>query len=100
MKKSIWIIVVLLTVFSFSLSAETNLDSFVQSFLNKGSYILVKKNSRTTYYPKHIIAQLSCEDNEVKMIYIDEEFDYDTISFNSSKDSITIDENGNIIVNK
>jgi len=70
----------LFTVFSFSLFAETNLDSFVQSFLNKGNYILVKKNSRSTYYPKHIIAQLSCEDNKIKVIYIDE--------------------NGNIIVNK
>ena len=50
--------------------------------MNKGSYILVKKNSRTADYSKYIIAQLSSEDNEEKMIYLDAEFDYGTILFN------------------
>ena len=50
--------------------------------MNKGSYILVKKNSRTADYSKYIIAQLSSEDNEEEMIYLDAEFDYGTILFN------------------
>ena len=97
--KKICVFVCILLVSAF-LFAENILKDYVSDFFNKGAYIAIERNTKITYYPKHIISQVICDGDDLKIVYVDKEFDYESISFNLKKDKISIDDNFNIIIKK
>lgn len=76
------------------------LKEYVSEFFNKGNYILRNNVTDCDFFPKHIIARIICENDQINIIYVDREYDYETISFNTKKYSIQLDENSNIIISK
>ena len=94
------IIAIALLLFSSFMFAENFLKEYISEFLNKGSYLLVEDNSDSVFYPKHTLARLECDSDDLKMIYIDAEDDYETKTFNIKKYLIRLDDNNNIIIKK
>jgi hypothetical protein len=98
MKKFLLLIsVVLLNNFLFG---ENYLKGYVSEFLNKGNYILIEDGSNNTFYPKHNLARVECDNDELQIIYVDAEYDYESKSFSIKKYLIKLDENSNLVINK
>ncbi len=97
--KKILIVIVSLFFGNFIFS-ENYLKEYISEFLNKGNYLLVEDNTDSVFYPKHILARLECDSDDLKMIYIDAEDDYETKSFNIKKYLIRLDDNNNIVIKK
>lgn len=80
--------------------AESFLKDYATEFLNKGSYVVVNNYTDYDFFPKHIIARIKCDEDDLSITYIDSECDYETVSFNIKKYVIQLDENCNIIIIK
>ena len=89
-----------MSLFSGLLFAENFLKDYIAEFLNKGGYIAIEDGSDSTFYPKHILVRLECDNDDLKFTYSDEEYEYETESFSIKKYLIKIDENSNIIISK
>lgn len=98
MKK--WLFVVIALIFSGFLFSESYLKDYISEFLNKGSYISIEDNSDAVFYPKHIIAKVECDSDDLKFTYVDTEYDYESESYNIKKYLIKLDENYNIVISK
>lgn len=98
MKKRV--LLILLMGLTVALFADSDLQKSVADFLNNGNYIAIKNDSDMKFYPKHIIAQISCNEKEMRFTYIDEEFDYEGVTANLNKVIIDIDGKNNIIITK
>lgn len=91
---------VLFTILSLSVFADEKMQKAIEDFLNKGNFIAIVKKNDAFYYPKSIIAHLTCDNEKFTFTYIDKEFDYETESFDYNKVIIAIDENSNITIKK
>lgn len=97
-KKGIFLgLLLLLNGFIF---AEGFLQDYATEFLNKGNFVVIKNYTDSDFFPKHIIARIKCDEDDLSITYIDSESDYETVSFNIKKYVIQLDENCNIIIIK
>lgn len=88
----------LFAILGFSAFADEKMQRTIKDFLNEGSFIAIEEKSSAVYYLKSIIAKISCDDNKFSFTYVDEEFEYESESFNYNKVLIISDEKSNIII--
>ena len=100
MKKRVLIVSVLLLILTSIIFAQSKNDDMVQAFLSSGSFIILKEKKENIYYPKHAVACVECTDSKISFIIIDKGYDYCTKSFSNEYNSITLDENNNIIIKR
>ena len=94
------IIVIGALFFCSFLFAENYLKEYISDFLNKGSYLLIEDNTDSAFYPKHILARIECDSDDIKITYIDSKHDYETKTYNTKKYVIKMDDNNNIVITK
>lgn len=104
MKRRIILLLMLITL-SFTVHSEsineTNAESMVEVFLNKGNYIKIKmkyNNYSFYYYQKSVITEIEAYDDYFSVTGIRGDGSYFYFQAIYNEDSISLDDNYNLII--